>query len=403
MRSVAGFALTTASAFLGVVAVMLNSPALFYMATALIATIGACHLQAMLAVRALRFERIAPETARVGDLVTVEIFVWSEKKVRRPLVTVFDNLPARLLLSHRSPSLPVAPAYDLPIRAQYQFRPLKRGRYRWSGVVVEGTDALGLITKRRVYETEAAEMTVLPAPIPISLDIPSASGWGISEAESGQSRGAGIEPRGIRDYVSGDSLRHVHWRSSARAGKLLVKEFEAGSHASAAFFIQDMRGTEAGIGAATSLETMCGNVAFLADAFLRQGVRVDLPGIEASVSRASAGERIHEIYDLLASVHADKETGLAAQLLGSINDLAPGSIVFVLAAMNEEGLSNAIAHASSKGLQIVALLYDSNRYPLKAKKPYPTIVEAETIEVLRSAGSEPFVVPLPDLSGRGRR
>src|SRR5262249_52154644 len=30
----------------------------------------------------------------------------------------------------------------------------------------------------------------------------------------------------LRDYRPGDPLRHVHWRSSARTGRLVVKEFE---------------------------------------------------------------------------------------------------------------------------------------------------------------------------------
>jgi uncharacterized protein (DUF58 family) len=30
----------------------------------------------------------------------------------------------------------------------------------------------------------------------------------------------------LRDYRAGDPLRHVHWRSSARTGRLVVKEFE---------------------------------------------------------------------------------------------------------------------------------------------------------------------------------
>lgn len=37
-------------------------------------------------------------------------------------------------------------------------------------------------------------------------------------------RTGGVELHRIRDYVRGDALRSVHWRASARAGKLLVKE-----------------------------------------------------------------------------------------------------------------------------------------------------------------------------------
>src|SRR3972149_5391493 len=36
----------------------------------------------------------------------------------------------------------------------------------------------------------------------------------------------GYELFGIREYLPGDPARHIHWRSSARHRRLLVKEFE---------------------------------------------------------------------------------------------------------------------------------------------------------------------------------
>jgi uncharacterized protein (DUF58 family) len=39
-------------------------------------------------------------------------------------------------------------------------------------------------------------------------------------------KGIGQDYYGIREYVRGDSLRHIHWRSSARQGELIVKEYE---------------------------------------------------------------------------------------------------------------------------------------------------------------------------------
>ncbi len=39
-------------------------------------------------------------------------------------------------------------------------------------------------------------------------------------------KGIGQDYYGIREYTRGDSLRHVHWPSSARQGKLIVKEYE---------------------------------------------------------------------------------------------------------------------------------------------------------------------------------
>jgi uncharacterized protein (DUF58 family) len=393
MRNVAGFALTVSAAFLAVVAVMLNAPALFYMGTAMFATIGACHLQAWLAVRGLRFERVAPASARVGDLVTVEIIVWSERRVRRPLITVLDDLPARLLLSDRTPSLPIAPEEDLAIRTQYGFRPLKRGKYHWSGVIVEGTDALGLVSKTRPYHTATAEITILPRPIPVSVELPAAAGWGISEAESGQTRGAGLEPRGVRAYAPGDSLRHVHWRSSAKTGQLLVKEFEAGTHASAGFIIQRKRGTEIGSGAFTSLEIMCGHAVFLAETFLVRGARVEFPTIESSSSRSAAHERINEIYGTLASIQADSESDVSEEAMSVLGLLPPGSVLFVLLAVADPGLVDAIAQLSARNLRVIPLLYDGNAYSVARHGKIASASEPAYVGRLQGAGASPVVMP----------
>jgi uncharacterized protein (DUF58 family) len=324
-------------------------------------------------------------------LVTVQITVWSERKIRRPLIEVKDNRPPRLLISDLSPSLPIAAAYDLPIQTQYQFRPLKRGRYKWSGLTVEGTDALGLVTQKKHYETPPAEMTVLPRPIPVSVDLPTAAGWGISEAESGQTRGAGLEPRGVRNYVHGDSLRHVHWRSTAKTGQLLVKEFEAGTHAAAAFVIQRTSGTEVGSGANTSLELICGHAVYLAEVFLRQGARVEFPGIDSATSHGSVHERTHEIYADLAGVQADSSETLGDHVNALFGVLPLGSVIFVLMAVADPTLVDAIARLHTKGTRVVPLVYDARAFGSRRDKVSAT--DPAYIGSLRDAGSIPVLMP----------
>jgi uncharacterized protein (DUF58 family) len=39
-------------------------------------------------------------------------------------------------------------------------------------------------------------------------------------------RGQGPEYLGVREYRAGDSMRHVHWASTARTGNVMVREFE---------------------------------------------------------------------------------------------------------------------------------------------------------------------------------
>ncbi len=360
-RSVVGLALGMAALFFAIVAILINTPILFYMGTALIATIAASRLQAWLSVRGLRFQREAPDAVKVGDMVTVNIAVWSERKLRRPLITVADTLPTRLVYSDKTISTPIAPAFDLPIRTQYRFRPLKRGVFRWSGIEAVGTDALGLVVMSKVYETESVELTVLPRPIPINVDLPVARGWGISEAESGQSRGAGLEPRGVREYATGDSLRHVHWASTARRGQLLVKEFEAGSHTAASIVIQQTTGSELGKGAETTLEQMCGNAIFLAEQLMHQGAMVQFPTLEGKPTRSSGAERLNEIYAMIARVQADRGVAVSADIQANIALLPPGSILIVMLSVADAGMIGLLRQLKATGVQVVALIYGETK------------------------------------------
>ncbi len=334
------------------------------MSFALIATILACNLQSILATRALRIERIAPKSVHVGELVTIEVILWSNRKLKRPLVTVEDKLPERLSSSEIGPSLPVAPAYDLPVRTMYQFRPLKRGRFRWKNTKVTATDALGLTTRTISYETEPTEIIVVPTPIPVSLELPSSAGWGINEAMSGQASGAGIEPRGIREYVSGDSLRHVHWPSSARTGTLQVKEFQAGSQGSAAFLLQRSRGSDVGAGNVTSLDAMAGHALYLSEQLLRQGVRINFPQLEEETSIRGEAERREDIALLLGTVMADSTNSIGADILEVVERVDSGTTLYVMASIDDGSLLSALDRVRGK-YPVVVLTYDATAYDPK--------------------------------------
>ena len=397
MGRLAGIGLTTAAMFLVVVAVMLANPALFYMSTAMIATIGASRLQAWLSVRALRFERTAPETVRVGDLVTIEITVWSERRIRRPLVTVLDNLPSRLFVTDLSPSLPIAPAFDIPVRTQYRFRPMKRGVYRWSGLRASGTDALGLVTLDRFYPTAPVEMIVLPVPIPVSVQLPSAAAWGLAATDGNLGRGAGIEPRGTREYVPGDPLKHVHWRSSAKTGVLLVKEFEAGIQASFAYLLQRTAGTEIGKGARTTLELMCGHAAYVANQLLRSGADVVFPGIEQRRRAESDAERANDVLLALARLEGGVPATLGDDLGEATSELGAGTTVLMALAVVDATLPAAVRRAAGMGIQVVALLYDADAFaPPKGRAASAT--DPPFVKALQVAGARTVRMPSEGLT-----
>lgn len=390
MRRIAGTALTTAAAFLSLVAILIDAPGLFYMGTALIALLVACNLQSAWAAKGLRIERIVPKSVHVSEMVTVELIVWSERKLKRPLVTVIDNVNPLLARRGVGPSLPVAPAFDLPVRTMYQFRANKRGRYRWKNINVTATDALGLTTKTVSYVTDPTEITVLPVPIPVNVELPSSAGWGINEAQSGQAAGAGIEPRGVRPYASGDSLRHVHWRSSARMGSLQVKEFQAGSYGSCSFVIQATKGTDIGTGEVSSLDVICGHTLFLAEELLRKGVTISFPTLTSSSTETFDADRIEGIAVLLGELQADSEATVGDELEQALTGLRSGSTVFICLTVDDDSLDGVLSR-HRQNHTLIPLVYDPKTYDSKFKGKSAASLEA--MDRYRGMGLQPIMMP----------
>jgi uncharacterized protein (DUF58 family) len=105
-------------------------------------------------------------------------------------------------------------------------RPPKRGRYELPPVGVGRTDPLGLLSTRRV---------VVPGRVVLAyprffhldaLDLPVGRRYQPGGIPLASHLGDSTEFVGTREYREGDPLRHVHWRSWARRGKPVVKEFD---------------------------------------------------------------------------------------------------------------------------------------------------------------------------------
>jgi uncharacterized protein (DUF58 family) len=107
-----------------------------------------------------------------------------------------------------------------------QLTPLRRGLLRLSGITLARADPLGLF---RGFVKLPLPQSVLILPKRYALPqirLPGTMKYqqgGVAQAAHvGQSE----EFVALRDYRHGDPLRHIHWRSWARVGKPVVKEFE---------------------------------------------------------------------------------------------------------------------------------------------------------------------------------
>jgi uncharacterized protein (DUF58 family) len=107
-----------------------------------------------------------------------------------------------------------------------ELTPLRRGLLHFTGLTVARPDPLGLV---RAMRKVALPHTVLVLPKryrlpPIAL--PGTMKYQPGGVALASSVGQSEDFVALRDYRHGDPLRHIHWRSWARAGKPVVKEFE---------------------------------------------------------------------------------------------------------------------------------------------------------------------------------
>jgi uncharacterized protein (DUF58 family) len=117
-----------------------------------------------------------------------------------------------------------APGQEVEVRGV--LTPLRRGILRLTGISLARPDPLGLF---RRLTTVALPQSVLILPRRYGLPAIALPGT-VKYQEGGVALAASVgqseEYVALRDYRHGDPLRHIHWRSWARVGRPVVKEFE---------------------------------------------------------------------------------------------------------------------------------------------------------------------------------
>jgi uncharacterized protein (DUF58 family) len=179
---------------------------------------------------------------------------------------------------------------SLPATVSYRVAYTGRGEQRAGPVEVTLTDALGLVAERY---TIVSTTDVLVYPPVYRLGGTDAFARTFTpESEDRQSFDR------LREYVSGDSLRDVHWKSSAKREDLLVKEFaDSRSDRSVLVAAEAERGhaDEMAVAAAT-----------ITTAALESGLAVELAVPNGAVEQGYGDTHRTRLLELLARADAGR-------------------------------------------------------------------------------------------------
>ena len=117
---------------------------------------------------------------------------------------------------------------------------LVRGEFRLGPITLLSGDPFGLfLSPRKLAAT--SRIIIYPATVPVDkIELPVGVLSG-GDAERRRAHFITTNAAGVREYVNGDSFNRIHWASSARKDRLMVKEFEIDPMADVWMFVDFSR------------------------------------------------------------------------------------------------------------------------------------------------------------------
>ncbi len=189
----------------------------------------------------------------------------------------------------------------------YRYLFERRGLYRYDGMRISTKFPFALFRKSREADL-GAEVLVFPAIKPVP-DLVSDDRRRPGE-EGDLRKGRGGEFHGLREWRAGDDARDVHWRTSAHAGRLMVREWEVESARRVSVVLNNLRTDDT---QDDELEQAVSLAASIADRLLDELVEVELITHTDRVPFARGSQqrwRILTVLALLEFVPADGAVSL---------------------------------------------------------------------------------------------
>ena len=155
----------------------------------------------------------------VGEPVTGELVVSNPSRLRTLGLTL--EVPVGKGLAEIV--VPAIAARD-ERRQDFTVPATRRGVVTVGPVRTVRADPLGLVRREHVW-TAASELFVHPR----TIGIPSMSTGFVRDLEGNPTRElstSDISFHALREYSGGDERRHIHWKSSAKTGTYMVRQFE---------------------------------------------------------------------------------------------------------------------------------------------------------------------------------
>ena len=271
------------------------------------------YLWSRLSADNLEVVRTSPEGQyQVGDLFEEHFTIQNRSWIPVPLIelTDFSNLPG------------YNPGRVFSLKGRRTRRWTSRGQFKQRGLFTFGPielrygDPFGLFARTlRV----AGSRSVVVYPVIRSVGALDALAPSTAGDEQPLGRVLDIPPNTttIREYVPTDSVKRIHWASSARLARLMSRSFET-REGGDAWIVLDLQGAvHAGEAPDSTLEYAMSMAASLTDTALRRGGAIGLVSNDSQLSvieAARGDQQRNKLFEHFTLAQADGTVSLASLL-----------------------------------------------------------------------------------------
>jgi uncharacterized protein (DUF58 family) len=319
-----------------------------------------------------------------GEEIVYEIQIDNRKPLPLPWLQIEDELPERVTLlkgkAIQTTEDRVILSNMFPVNMYHRVKrrfPMQchqRGTFIFGPSTIHSGDLFGFFRKEKRIET-LDYLFVYPRLVPLEkLGIPSRQFFGDIRLKKHLFQDP-VLTAGVRDYVPGDSLKRIHWKSTARLNRLQTRLYEPTTTVDLSLFL-DVRTLKAPLwGSIFQLQelgiiTTASMAQYALDAGFRVGLYVN------QITRFSRGmvrvphsqhpDQIVHILEALAQLHQMENMPIDRYIRQEAPNLPWGSTLVVVSAQPANDLLGALLDLKRVGCS-VALVKVGGTEPASVK------------------------------------
>jgi uncharacterized protein (DUF58 family) len=351
-----------------IISLALQQVALFLIALLFVLTGGASRLWNRYCLHRIEFRRsLSSNKVFFGEEAVYEIEVTNRKPLPLPWIQIEDEVPEQVTFlkgqtmaayEGRAILTNIFPInWYHRIKRRYPIRCLQRGIYVFGPARISSGDLFGLF-RREMRHDKPDYLMVFPRLVTLEkLGIPSKQLFGDIRLKSHLFQDP-VLTAGVRDYQAGDSMKRIHWKSSARMRRLQTKIYEPTTTVDLSIFL-DVRTVpvphwgsvpqllELGIMTAAALSRQALDEGFHVGLHVNQLTLFSRGPLR--VPHSGHADQLLRILEGLAQLHQAESIPIARFIRQEAGNLPWGSTLLVITAQPGEDLMGTLLDIKRKG------------------------------------------------------